>query len=256
MLRTILFAFAACSACLAATRSPAETATVAVASNFVTALDAISEAFQSATSHELIVTAGSTGQLYAQIANGAPFDVFLAGDAQRPQLLAAAELGEPGTRFTYASGRLVLWSANASAFPELGLEILESDRFRWIAIANPRLAPYGAAAREVLHNLGLWESLQDRIVVGQNVAQAFAMTETRGADLGLVALSQALSYRRSASYFVVPESLHEPIRQDAILLSRARENPAAKAFISFLETRPAKDIIEAHGYRAHGLDHP
>lgn len=254
MLRNILFACAACIACLAAPRSPAETATVAVASNFVAPLDAISKEFQAATAHELIVTAGSTGQLYAQIVNGAPFDVFLAGDARRPQLLAASRIGEESTRFTYAVGRLVLWSADKAAFPALDIDVLRTDRFRWIAIANPRLAPYGAAARELLRNLGLWDSLQGRIVIGQNVAQAFAMTETRGAELGIAALSQVQAYRRPATYVVLPESLHEPIRQDAILLRRARDNPAAEAFIAFLQTRTAKEIIEAHGYRTHVLD--
>jgi molybdate transport system substrate-binding protein len=230
----------------------AETATVAVAANFSAPLEALAEQFERDTGDEITIAAGSTGQLYAQITNGAPFDVFLAADQRRPELLAREKLGDPRTRFTYAVGRLVLWTRRVDEFPDLSLDVLRTDDFRWLAIANPRLAPYGAAARQALESLGLWDSLQPRIVQGQNIAQAFAMAESRSADLGLVALSQAVAYPGRAAYVRVPTGLYDPIRQDAILLEHGRANPAAAAFMQFLAGPEAAAVITEFGYSLPG----
>lgn len=232
----------------AAAAAWADTATVAVAANFSAPLEALAARFERDTGNEITIAAGSTGQLYAQITNGAPFDVFLAADRHRPELLAREKLGDPRTRFTYAVGRLVLWTRRVEEFSDLGLDVLRTDDFRWLAIANPRLAPYGEAARQVLERLGLWESLQPRIVLGQNIAQAFAMVESRSADLGLVALSQAVAYSGRAAYVRVPTDLYDPIRQDAILLEHGRGNRAAAAFMQFLAGPQAAAIITKFGY--------
>lgn len=226
----------------------AEEATVAVAANFLAPLDALVAEFETATPHRITVTSGSTGQLYAQIVNGAPFDILLAADRERPRLLAEAGAGDASSVFTYAVGRLALWSRDPDLVGEDTLTGLAGLDFRWLAIAEPELAPYGAAAKQTLENLGAWAPLASRIVKGQNIAQTFAMVETGNADLGLVALSQALAYDKPASYAVVPASLHDPIRQDAILLQRALENAAAVAFLEFMQTAQAREILERYGY--------
>lgn len=236
------------SIAMAAESVRAEDATVAVAANFLIPMRALESEFENSTGYQITVTSGSTGQLYAQIVNGAPYDVLLAADQERPERLAGSELGDAYSVFTYAIGQLVLWSANTAVAGEGGLErILERD-FRWFAIPEPDVAPYGAAARQTLENLGIWSALQSRLVKGQNVAQTFAMLETGNAQLGLVALSQASAYEGSASYQIVPSRLHDPIRQDAILLRRATENRAARQFLEFLRTPAATEIIERHGY--------
>jgi len=224
------------------------TLTVAVATNFLAPAAAIEQAFEADTQHQVTIVAGSTGQLYAQIVNGAPFDVLLAADAERPALLAERGLGDPATRFTYALGRLVLWSARADFVDDATLAQLPALEFRRLAIANPALAPYGEAAMQVLDGLGVSEALAPRIVQGQNIGQAFALVESGNAEIGFIALSQALGYAGEASYSVVPEALHEPIRQDAIVLAHAAENPAANDFVAFLQSDPARRIIEASGY--------
>jgi molybdate transport system substrate-binding protein len=224
--------------------------TVAVAANFLEPLRAIGEAFEAGTGHEIVIVAGSTGQLYAQIVNHAPFDVLLAADRARPALLAEQDAGDPASVFTYATGRLALWSHQAHRVDAATLMRLDTLEFRWLAIANPDLAPYGKAAAETLEALRLWTALSPRIVRGQSVAQTFAMAETGNAELGLVALSQALAYDGDASYSVVPENLHEPIRQDAILLRRAEGNPAALALMTFLRGDAAAAIMQQYGYAA------
>jgi molybdate transport system substrate-binding protein len=226
----------------------ADRATIAVAANFLNPLDAIKAEFEAGTVHELVVVSGSTGQLYAQITNGAPFDVLLAADAERPARLAEESWGDPTSIFTYARGRVALWSRRPELVDASTLERLGAIEFRWLAIANPELAPYGMAARHVLESLGLWEALQPRIVRGQSIATAFAMAETGNAEIGLVALSQALAYAKASSHAVVPERLHEPIRQDAILLGRAADNKAAREFMTFLRGAAAGEIIERYGY--------
>lgn len=231
---------------LSGTALHAESLTIAVAANFLNPLQALKAEFEGSMGHEITVVGGSTGQLYAQIINGAPFDVLLAADTERPRLLAAEGWGDPSSRFTYAFGRLVLWSFED--IDESTLERLAEQDFHWLAIANPDLAPYGAAAKQVLETLGVWASVSNRIVRGGNIGQAFAFVETGNAQLGLVALSQALAYRHKASFVIVRQELHDPIRQDAILLRRAGDNSAAHDFMRFLETPLAATIIERYGY--------
>ena len=242
----MLFTLAAALA--AAQRALAESATVAVAANFVPALEELQESFERGREHRLTIVSGSTGQLYAQVTNGAPFDVFLSADREHAQMLAAAGLGDGSTRFTYAIGKLALFTRDTEKFRPLDLDTLRRDDFRWLAIGNPELAPYGLAAQQVLIKLGLWETLRPRIVRGENIAQTFAMAETRNADLAFVALSQVIAYREPAAHFEVPADLHEPISQDAILLARGSSNRAARELLAFLRTADAARTIEGFGY--------
>ena len=224
----------------------AEQATVAVAANFASLMGELETQFEEDGAHELTVVHGSTGQLFAQIVNGAPFDVFLAADRERPRRLAEAGLGN--APFAYALGRLALWTREPRFAQGLTVDVLAGGDFRRLAIANPRLAPYGVAAGETLQALRLWESLQVKIVLGENVGQAFAMAETRNAELGLVALSAAVAYTGTAFYVPVPSEHHGPIRQDAILLNKGGDNTAALAFVDFLRGIDARRIIAAAGY--------
>lgn len=226
----------------------ADEVSVAAAANFLEPLQALQTEFEGATGHRVLVTGGSTGQLYAQIVNGAPFDVLLAADQKRPRLLADEGWGETSSVFTYAVGRLALWSRQPAFVDESSLARLGETEFRWLSIAEPQIAPYGAAARQVLERLGIWEAIAPRIVRGQSISQAFAFVATGNAELGLVALSQALAYEGGASYAVVPAELHEPIRQDAILLRRGTSDPAAVEFLEFLSGPAAAAIIERFGY--------
>ena len=232
----------------ASPQAGADEVTIAVAANFRGVLETLAAEFENATAHAVTITSGSTGQLYAQIVNGAPFDILLAADRERPRLLAEAGLGEPSSVFTYAVGRLTLWSRDPELVDGQTLARLTEIPFRWFAIAEPEVAPYGAAAKEALENLGAWQAIERRLVRGQNIAQAFAMIETQNAELGLVALSQALAYEGTSSYEVVPSELHEPIRQDTILLQRAVDNAAARAFLDFMRTPEAGEILERNGY--------
>ena len=232
---------------MAATAVRAAEATVAVASNFLETARALERAFEDGGEHRLTLVSGSTGQLYAQIVNGAPFDVLLAADEERPRRLAGEGLGDPASRFTYTTGRLALWSAEPGRVDDDTLDGLADAEFRWFAIADPAVAPYGAAARQALEKLGAWEAVAPRLVRGRNVAQAFAMIETRNAELGLVALCQAVTHAGPASYRAVPEDLHDPIRQDAVLLRRAETNPAATGFLAFLRSPAAGAIIDRCG---------
>ncbi|HJR70577.1 MAG TPA: molybdate ABC transporter substrate-binding protein [Gammaproteobacteria bacterium] len=247
--RAIGVGLAATTLLLATGRALADSATIAVAANFLAPLEALEPLFEEATGHELVLVAGSTGQLYAQIVNGAPFDVLLSADAEHAQRLVADGLAEAPTRFTYAVGRLALWTRDGERFAPLGVETLRRSDYRWLAIANPELAPYGLAAQQTLTKLGLWDSLQSRIVRGQSIAQTFAMAETRNADLGLVALSQVITYQDVAAYFEIPPELHAPLRQDAVLLARAHDNAAARAFVAWLRNTPgAAEVVASFGY--------
>ncbi len=227
----------------------AEDLRIAVAANFLSTLQQLEHEFERVTPHEMTVIAGSTGLLYAQIRNGAPFDVLLAADQQRPAQLAADGFGDADSVFTYAIGRLVLWSADAERLTGQKLTQLTEQTFRWLAIAEPKIAPYGIAAQQTLEHLGAWDTLQTRIVKGQNVAQTFAMADTGNAELGFVSLAQVLARGGESSHILVPEEAHEPIRQDAIVLRRAAGNPAAAAFIEYLHSQQAGEIIERSGYR-------
>ncbi len=238
----------AIAALLAAGLAHADSAAIAVAANFATPVAALKRSFEARTGHRLTIASGSTGQLYAQIKSGAPFDALLAADVEHVDRLVADGLGDSAVRFTYAVGRLVLWTRDAGKYAPLGMDTVKRTDFRWLAIANPRLAPYGAAAQETLTALGLWDALQPRLVRGENIAQTFTMAETRNADLAFVALSQALTYQEPAAYVEVPAELYTPIRQDAILLKRADSNAAARAFLDYLRSAEGAREIERFGY--------
>lgn len=227
-------------------RGQSDTVRIAVASNFVSTLRVLSSHFERAYHFRVKMIPGSTGKLYAQIRNGAPFDLFLAADVHRPRLLEESGTGVPGTRFTYAHGRLVLWSARKGYVDDHG-EVLETGRYRHLAMANPRLAPYGNAARTTLEKLGLWSRVQARLVYGENVAQTYQFVAGGNAELGFVALSQLRrsGERDAGSHWVVPPSLYPPIRQQAVLI---HDTPPARAFMSFLHNETAQAIIRAHGY--------
>jgi len=228
----------------------ADEAVVAVATNFSTVLQVLEPRFETATGHRMTIASGSTGKLYAQIVNGAPFDVFLAADEARPMLLEESGLGVRGTRFTYATGRLALLAGADGVLGDDLQATLEQATIRKFAIANPRLAPYGAAAQEVLEALGAWDTLEPRLVLGENVGQAYALVATGNADAGLVALSSVLTDKWAATrYREVPADLHAPIRQDAILLRHGADNAAARAAIEYLRRDPAaRQRIAALGY--------
>jgi molybdate transport system substrate-binding protein len=222
--------------------------TVAAAANFAAPLEQLQRAFEARGEHRLMISSGSTGQLYAQIANGAPFDVLLSADAEHVDRLIAdgRALREP--RFTYAIGKLVLWTRAADRYAPLSLAVLERTDWRWLAIANPELAPYGLAAQQALEKLGLWLTLQAKLVRGESIAQTFAMAATSNADLALVALAQAVAYKQPAAYIELPGDLYEPIRQDAALLRPGAANPAARAFLDYLRSPEAIRTIETFGY--------
>lgn len=247
-LRALRYLLPAAAWLLVADPAAAEQATVAVAANFGDAIEKLRQRFEATEPHELVLVRGSTGQLYAQIVNGAPFDVLLAADTDRPRRLIEAGHAVADSRFTYARGRLVLWSARPEIFDEFTLQILAGRQFRRLAVANPALAPYGAAARQALQNLGYWQDLEGRIAYGQNVAQAFAMAATGGAELGLVALSQAVAFEGRAAYLPIDPSLHDPIQQDAVLLVHGANNAAAIALLGFLRSAHAGRLIRESGY--------
>lgn len=237
-------------AALGALRAGADSVTVAVAANFVPALEGLEKAFEQRGEHDLTIVSGSTGQLYAQVQNGAPFDVFLSADREHIDMLVRAKLADGATRFTYAVGKLALFTRDGNKLAPLTLDTLRRTDYRWLAIGNPELAPYGLAARQTLTKLGLWDWLQPRIVRGGNIAQTFAMAETRNADLAFVSLSQVIAYDGPASHLVVPAELYEPIRQDAVLLARGSSNAGARAFLAFLASADAAAAIERFGYAA------
>jgi molybdate transport system substrate-binding protein len=216
----------------------------AVAANFTAPMREIAARFLEASGHRVVASYGATGLLYSQVHHGAPFDVFLAADEEHPQRLAAERLAVDGTRFTYAIGRLVLWSPRAD-YVDAGGGVLEKGDFRHLAIANPKLAPYGAAAQEVLERRRLWQRLQPRIVWGQNVTQTYQFVASGNAELGFVALSQV---PEGGSRWLVPQASYAPLRQDAVLLARGRDNPAARAFLEYLRGPQAAAIITRHGY--------
>lgn len=224
--------------------------TIAVAASFRATLEALERDFEAKSDHDVSIASGSTGQLYAQIRNGAPYDLFLSADQQRPRRLVDEGLGDPASVYTYATGRLAIWSADPDLVNDMTLARLGDLEFRAFSIAEPDVAPYGTAAREVLRNLGVWEAVQARVVTGQNVAQAFAHLNTRNAELGLIALSQAESFDGVSSWRAVPEHLHEPIRQDAVLLNRSANPEAAAAFLDYLKSDAAAGIIRDHGFEA------
>lgn len=236
-------------ACLLACAAHAADVPVAVAANFSAPMQKIAAAFEQDTGHKAIVSFGATGKLYAQISNGAPFQVFLAADEATPARLEREGKAVDGSRFTYAVGQLALWSADASTVDAQGA-VLKTGNFKHLAVANPKLAPYGAAAMQVLDQLGLTARLQPRLVTGENIAQAYQFVASGNAQLGFVALSQVMEGGKitQGSAWQVPPQLHAPIRQDAVLLATGKDNPGATALLQYLRGDKARAIIEAYGY--------
>ena len=222
---------------------------LAVAANFAAPMRSLAQSFEKNTGHKVIVALGATGQLYAQIKNGAPFDVLLAADDETPKKLESEGLAISGSRATYAIGRLVLWSKREGLIDTKG-EILRTGRFDRIAIANPKLSPYGAAAMEVIERLGLAQAIQPKIVEATNITQAHQFVASGNAVIGFVALAQVTEGNalKDGSGWIVPDSLHSPIQQDLILLARGKANPAARQLIEFLRSDAAKAVIRSYGY--------
>jgi molybdate transport system substrate-binding protein len=228
----------------------AEQLTVAVASNFQQPAQALGEKFEASSGQPVRVTTASTGKLYAQIANGAPFDVLLAADTARPLLLEESGLGVKGTRFTYAVGRLVLWSGDPAMSGANCEQALANLGKRRLAIANPLTAPYGEAAKEYLEVAGLWQAVQPQLVYGENIAQTLHFVVTGGASFGLIAHSQAIDKRlpEAACSRLIPQEMHAPLEQQAILLSRAEKNKTAVEFLAFVAGMVGRQAIEEYGY--------
>ena len=222
---------------------------VAVAANFLAPMRLIAQAFEQETGHRVLAAYGATGSLYAQIRNGAPHHVLLSADDTTPKKLEDEGFGVPGSRFTYATGRLALWSRQPGLVDAQG-EVLRSGKFRRLAIANPKLAPYGAAALETLIRLGVLEQVRSKLVQGDNIAQAHQFVDTENAELGFVALSQVLTQGQLTigSAWTVPASLHAPLRQDAVLLTRGQDQPAARALLRYLKGEKALAIMRSFGY--------
>jgi len=232
-----------------ATTLKAEEALVAVAANFSAPMQQIAVSFQKDTGYQLRMSFGATGGIYAQIKNGGPFDVFLSADQITPQKLEAEGLGVPNTRFNYATGQLVLWSKQEGLVDDRG-HVLRSKAIQRIALANPKLAPYGLAALETITALGLLNELQPKLVQGDNIAQTYQFISTQNAQLGFVALSQILVNGKitSGSAWIVPPTLYKPIRQDVILLKNGQDNRAAKALMLYLRGEKAKAVMKSYGY--------
>lgn len=219
---------------------------VAVAANFTEPAKVIAERFKARTGHDAILSFGSSGQIYAQIANGAPFEVFLSADRERPEKAEAEGLAVGGSRFTYALGRLVLFSRTPGLADGRGA-VLKSGRFQKLAIADPKVAPYGVAAVETMKRLGAYDALQPKLVQGTSIAQAYQFVDTGAAELGFVALSQVVAMK-GGSRWLVPAADHAPIDQQAVLLKAGAGDPAAQAFMAFLKGPEARKIIKTYGY--------
>ena len=224
-------------------------AQVAVAANFAEPIKAIAAVLERTTGHTIRISLGPTGGFYTQIRNGAPFDVFLAADTERPAILEKEGLAKPGSRFTYATGKLVLWSSRVGRVDDKG-EILKAHDLGKVSFANPKSAPYGAAAVEVMNKLGVQASLQTRLVQGESIGQAFNFVRTGNADVGFVAMSQVLEggKLKEGSVWVIPQALYNPIRQHAVILKRGENNEAAQALVDLLRSPNIKDLIRSYGY--------
>jgi molybdate transport system substrate-binding protein len=234
---------------LATISAQADEVSVAVAANFTLPAQKIAAAFEQETGHKALLSFGSTGKFYAQIKNGAPFQVLLSADDETPERLEKEGYATQGSRFTYAIGNLVLWSNKPALVDNKG-EVLNTGAFEKIAIADPKLAPYGSAAIETMTKLGLIQSLQRKIVKGENISQAYQFVLTENAELGFVALSQVYAEGKvtQGSAWIVPAHLHQPIKQDAVLLNTGKDSPAAKAFVNYLKSGKAKALIKSFGY--------
>lgn len=219
---------------------------VAVATNFSSAMSDIITQFEQSTAHTVVLITGSTGKLYAQIHNGAPFDAFFAADTVRPQQLEQDNIIEPGSRFTYAVGKIVLWSPDTTLIDSEG-DILKSSSFRHLAIANPKLAPYGRAAQQVIQSIGVWNTLQGRIVRGENIGQTYHFVKSGNAELGFVALSQIKQNAATqyGSFWLVPSELYDPIEQQAVQLTA---HPGVADFFQFVKSKASLHILAKYGY--------
>ena len=222
---------------------------LAVAANFTAPMKTIAAGFEKETGHRLTLTYGSTGKLYAQIKNGAPFDILLAADSATPARLVKEGLGVAGTPFTYATGRLALWSTQAGFVDDRG-DILKNGQFNSLALASPKLAPYGAAAIETLRSLGLLASLEPKIVLGESIGQTFSFIATGNAQLGFVALSQLVQDGKvkAGSAWIVPTKLHSALNHDAVVLNRGKTLAASAEFMAYLKRDKTRDIIRSSGY--------
>lgn len=248
-MKTLTTTFSAFALVTATFVAHAETVQVAVAANFTAPMKLIAESFKQDTGHTAEAAFGATGKFYAQIQNGAPFQILLSADEETPAKLEKEGMTPPGTRFTYAIGTLALWSADP-ALIEDGPKVLGRNQFRKLAIANPKTAPYGAAAVAVMKALQVDQMLEPKLVQGENIAQTYQFVSTGNAELGFVALSQVFEDGRIAkgSAWVVPAELHEPIRQDAVILKNGEGNAAASAFMDYLKSDKVKAIIRSFGY--------
>ena len=231
------------------TAAHAAEAQVAVAANFAEPIKAIAAVLEKTTGHTLKISTGASGAFYTQIKNGAPFDVFLSADNERPEMLEKDDLAQPGTRFTYATGKLVLWSVKPGRVDGQGAVLKAADLGK-VAFANPKTAPYGAAALQVLDKLGLKDALAPKLVQGESIGQTFNFVKTGNADVGFVAMSQVLEggQLKEGSMWVVPQASYDPIRQDAVLLKKGAGNEAAKALLQLLQSPNIKDLIRSYGY--------
>jgi molybdate transport system substrate-binding protein len=224
-------------------------AQIAVAANFAEPIRAIAAVMQKTTGHTLKITLGATGKLYAQIRNGAPFDVLLAADTKTPERLEADGLAQSGSRFTYATGKLVLWSADPSRVDAQG-NILRAPNLGKVAYANPKTAPYGAAAVQVMDKLGVAAALKPWLVQGESIGQTYQFAYSGNADVGFVALSQVLEggKLKNGSMWVIPQNLYDPIAHGAVVLQRAAGNEAAQALVTLLKSPNIKTLIRSYGY--------
>lgn len=233
----------------AAVAAPAAEVQVAVAANFTAPMQEIAAAFQKATGHQVLASFGSTGKFYSQIKNGAPFQALLAADQETPAKLVQEGAAVAGSGFTYATGKLVLWSARPN-FVDPDGKVLKQAEFTHLSIANPKLAPYGAAGVDVMRGLGVYAAIEPKLVQADNIAQAFQFVSTGNAELGFVALSQVFKDGKvtTGSAWIVPEKLYRPIRQDAVVLNPGKDQPAVAALMQFLKGDQARAIIRAYGY--------
>jgi molybdate transport system substrate-binding protein len=238
-------AFGVAALCFGAGQALAGTVNVAVAANFTDASKEIAAAFKKDTGNDAVLSFGSSGSLYTQIKQGAPFQIMLSADQARPQSALKDGIGVQGSEFTYAVGKLVLWSKDPKAVH--GEKTLSDAKFTKLSICDPKAAPYGAASVETMKTLKLYDKLQPKLVVGQNITQAYQFVASGNAEVGFVALSQVVD-DKSGSKWLVPQKDYTPIRQDAILFKTGADNPTAKAFMTYLKSAKAHKIIEKYGY--------
>ena len=223
---------------------------VAVASNFANVLKEVAIEFQKDTGHQLAITPGATGKFYAQISNGAPFDVFLSADDETPRKLAQEGKAIASSQFTYAIGRLALWSPNPEMIDKTA-DILKTDKFKFIAIANAKVAPYGQAAVQTMQKLGVLTKIEPRVVQGESISQTYQFVSTGNAQLGFVAMSQIVENGKikMGSAWIVPEEMHEQLKQDAVVLQSCKHMSACQALIDYLKSEKAKKLMASYGYK-------